>query len=568
MGDNSHPIKSKVWLVMVTTENPEKVLLTTFLRRVPVHVKLPDFASRPIDERLELLRYIFYQEARRINRKIEVDKYIVSTLLKIKYPGNIVYLKNIIKISCASAYRDQENSDVIKLHLNNIMVEELPTFAEYGNLLIDSNTVFERSGNSLIKKSFLKLEMLLKQLETNYSHEEISKCKLAIQNLKCFVDLSSIKSGLYLQHNNLFQKIIENQFGLANTTYLESVLYLLYSYHFEVDEKIIDSLNEKFSNLISRSLHVAKNFYSKLPILVPQSQKTLELILALLLSDYVDENIKLRGLMVAHGENTATSIQNVVNSLCGTYIFDALDMPIDTGVEPIIDEAKKLIASFNTTEGFILMVDMGSLGQLYSEIKYHLDGDLLVVNNLTTLTSLDLALKMQQNISFKQISEAADRDYEIGVQYYEGFSQSPNILVSCISGLGDSIFWGVLRVIAAGVGISLASQGSILGPILFLLIYNIPSIATRYYLTYMGFTVGDTFIQDMYKGGSMKLLNKAASTLGLLMIGCMTATMVKFESKLSIPIEGGKPIKIQTYLDQLWVGLVTLVVTLICYWLL
>ena len=141
-------------------------------------------------------------------------------------------------------------------------------------------------------------------------------------------------------------------------------------------------------------------------------------------------------------------------------------------------------------------------------------------------------------------------------------------LMGPLSGIGDSIFWGVLRVIAAGVGISLASQGSILGPILFLLIYNIPSIATRYYLTYMGFTVGDTFIQDMYKSGSMKLLNKAASTLGLLMIGCMTATMVKFESKLSIPIEGGKPIKIKTYLDQLWVGLVPLVVTLICYWLL
>lgn len=86
------------------------------------------------------------------------------------------------------------------------MVEELPTFAKYGNFLIDPNTVLERSGNSLIKKSFLKLEMLLKQLETNYSHEEISKCKLAIQNLKCFVDPSSIKSGLYLQHNNLFQK--------------------------------------------------------------------------------------------------------------------------------------------------------------------------------------------------------------------------------------------------------------------------------------------------------------------------------------------------------------------------
>lgn len=141
-------------------------------------------------------------------------------------------------------------------------------------------------------------------------------------------------------------------------------------------------------------------------------------------------------------------------------------------------------------------------------------------------------------------------------------------LMGPLSGIGDSIFWGVLRVIAAGIGISLASQGSIMGPILFLLIYNIPSILTRYYLTYMGFTVGDTFIQDMYKSGSMKLLNKAASTLGLMMIGCMTATMVKFESKLSIPITGGKPIQLQTYLDQLWKGLVPLLVTLGCYWLL
>lgn len=141
-------------------------------------------------------------------------------------------------------------------------------------------------------------------------------------------------------------------------------------------------------------------------------------------------------------------------------------------------------------------------------------------------------------------------------------------LMGPLSGIGDSIFWGVLRVIAAGIGISLASQGSILGPILFLLIYNVPSILTRYYLTYVGFTLGDTFIEDMYQSGSMKLLNKAASTLGLMMIGSMTATMVTFQSKLAIPIAGGKPIEIQTYLDQLWQGLVPLAITLGCYWLL
>lgn len=72
----------------------------------------------------------------------------------------------------------------------------------------------------------------------------------------------------------------------------------------------------------------------------------------------------------------------------------------------------------------------------------------------------------------------------------------------------------------------------------------------------------------MYESGSMKLLNKAASTLGLMMIGCMTATMVKFQTKLSIPIKGGKAILMQSYLDQLWKGLVPLALTLLCYWLL
>ncbi|MEB3363923.1 hypothetical protein SDC49_09820 [Lactobacillus sp. R2/2] len=222
---------------------------------------------------------------------------------------------------------------------------------------------------------------------------------------------------------------------MNKTDYLEPVMYVLYERHFKPNcDK--EKLTEVITTHLPRSLHVASKFYEKLSVLDEESQTSLALILALLLSDHVDENIQLRGLMVAHGESTATSIQAVVNSLCGNYVFDAIDMPIDADIATIINEANKLISSFNTTNGFILMVDMGSLSQLYSQISAQLDGDLLVVNNLTTLTALDLALKMKQNLPFKQIAEKADKDYGIGVKYYEGFSQSMNILVSCISGLG------------------------------------------------------------------------------------------------------------------------------------
>ncbi len=48
-------------------------------------------------------------------------------------------------------------------------------------------------------------------------------------------------------------------------------------------------------------------------------------------------------------------------------------------------------------------------------------------------------------------------------------------LMGPLSGIGDSIFLGCIRVIALGVGLPLAMSGNILGPILYLLIYNIPA---------------------------------------------------------------------------------------------
>ena len=134
-------------------------------------------------------------------------------------------------------------------------------------------------------------------------------------------------------------------------------------------------------------------------------------------------------------------------------------------------------------------------------------------------------------------------------------------LMGPMSGIGDAIFWGVIRVIAASVGISLAMQGSVLGPVLFFLIYNIPSVLTRYYLTYAGFSMGSDFLAKMNEGGLMRTITKCASILGLMMVGGMTASNVHFTSAVQFIIEGQDPILLQTYLDSIFKGLVPLLVT-------
>lgn len=137
-------------------------------------------------------------------------------------------------------------------------------------------------------------------------------------------------------------------------------------------------------------------------------------------------------------------------------------------------------------------------------------------------------------------------------------------LMGPMSGIGDAIFWGVLRVIAAAVGIAVGVSGSILGPILFLLIYNIPSILCRWWMTVLGYKLGTSFITKIYSSGIMGLVTKVASILGLIMIGAMTASFVKFQTILAIPVSGSDPVAIQTYLDAIFKGIVPLGVTLGC----
>lgn len=80
-----------------------------------------------------------------------------------------------------------------------------------------------------------------------------------------------------------------------------------------------------------------------------------------------------------------------------------------------------------------------------------------------------------------------------------------------------------LRYIASGIGISLCQQGSPLGPILFLLIFNIPHIIIRYFLTMIGYKSGTSLVEGARGGAILQKLSKGATIVGLMVIGDMSA---------------------------------------------
>lgn len=139
-------------------------------------------------------------------------------------------------------------------------------------------------------------------------------------------------------------------------------------------------------------------------------------------------------------------------------------------------------------------------------------------------------------------------------------------LMGPLSGIGDSLFWGTIRVIAAGIGISLAKAGNILGPILFLVIYNVPNLLARYYGLKYGYELGGEFIQKAYANGLMKIITKAAEILGMIMVGAMTYSTVTLKTILKFKM-GSMTFNLQQILDQIMLGIIPLTVTLGTFWL-
>ncbi|PHM29989.1 PTS system mannose/fructose/sorbose family transporter subunit IID [Xenorhabdus innexi] len=138
-------------------------------------------------------------------------------------------------------------------------------------------------------------------------------------------------------------------------------------------------------------------------------------------------------------------------------------------------------------------------------------------------------------------------------------------LMGPLGGIGDALFWLTLLPICAGIGASLALQGSILGPILFLLMFNVVHFALRFGLAHYGYHTGTKAI-TMLKVHT-KNISHAASIVGMTVIGALVASYVHLSTPLVMKA-GAVKVALQTdVLDKLMPNLLPLAFTVLVYWL-
>ena len=132
-------------------------------------------------------------------------------------------------------------------------------------------------------------------------------------------------------------------------------------------------------------------------------------------------------------------------------------------------------------------------------------------------------------------------------------------------GIGDAIDHMTLMPITLGIGASIALDGSLAGPFVFFFLYQMIHYPLYFWLTFYGYKSGVNALAQLKE--KTVLLSRAATILGLTVVGALSASFIKISTPLVI--EAGKAsVQVQTdLLDKIMPNLLPLSFVFIMYYL-
>lgn len=131
-----------------------------------------------------------------------------------------------------------------------------------------------------------------------------------------------------------------------------------------------------------------------------------------------------------------------------------------------------------------------------------------------------------------------------------------------LGGIGDAIFWLTLVPITAGITAQMAINGSLLGPILFFVIFNAVQFGIRYWLMHWSYNLGTKAIGLLTAHG--KEFTRAASILGVFVVGALTSAYGATSIRIAYA-DGGMVFNVQNILNGILPQLVPLLLTLLLF---
>ena len=200
------------------------------------------------------------------------------------------------------------------------------------------------------------------------------------------------------------------------------------------------------------------------------------------------------------------------------------------------------------------------------------------------------------------VTLALEEERANGVEIDDAAIQGVKIgMMGPLAGIGDPVFWFTVRPILGALGASLAASGNLVGPLLFFFGWNAIRMAFLWYTQEFGYKAGSEITKDM-SGGILKDITKGASILGMFILAVLVQRWVSINFTINLPgkqlsegayinfpegpvtgaelkgilgqalsgmsLDRVQPQTLQGQLDSLIPGLMGLLLTFLCMWLL
>lgn len=483
---NNH---ADVRIVCATTEDTNSHLLSTFTRRIPIMIQLPNFQDRPASEQLALVKTMLRLEASRINRRFLVTEDVMKALIGSVEYGNVGQLKSNVQLVCAHGFLNHMDAETIRLSKDSLTPQ-----IEQGIIRLAADRNRQNEVSRLLEPEILitptdESNHIPEQQDTYelpYNLYEIIGDKAAILRDEGF-DQSAInhfiatdinihlKSYYQSQHidqveNRLNELVDQDLIDLTK----EMKQFLQEKVHYEVSQDFIyamslhlssfikrlqsgEELTDVSDNLISlvnehptewRVANMMKQFLEQYyHIGVPKAE--IYYLATLLVSLHSkSDDVKVAVIVAAHGVSTASSMVNVVNQMLNTNNIYAFDMPLDMTPSAARTALKERIISVNQGKGVLLLVDMGSLSTFGQQIMEETSIEIKTIDMVTTAMVLEAARKT--SLLDSDLSSVYDE-----LKLFKGYSRSledAQMDISTIESLNDDHPKVILAICSTGEG--------------------------------------------------------------------------------------------------------------------
>lgn len=149
---------------------------------------------------------------------------------------------------------------------------------------------------------------------------------------------------------------------------------------------------------------------------------------------------QIRCIILAHGYSTASSIATVVNKMLGNRsIVDFVDMPLNNGPEEIGQEVTNYINRNAISTGLILMVDMGSLNDIYRYLHTSIDFPIGVISNVSTQSALMVGERILKHDELQNIVNDVQKKIRIDGKIIYPEKNKKNLVITCCNtGIGTA----------------------------------------------------------------------------------------------------------------------------------